>query len=94
MADANAISTGNDAIRAFDVVAIVPGNQKIFAYACQTAEVDIISLDLTHRLPFALNKKLIDVAVKRNIFFEIQYSPIIECMIRYFLHFSYIYTPY
>ena len=79
MADASSISVGNEALRAFDIVAICPGNGKIFSYACQTAEVDIISLDFTHRLPFSINKKVLDIAVARGIYFEIKYSPIVGC---------------
>lgn len=76
--DANSLNTGNEALRAFDIVAANPGNAKIFAYLCQSAEIDIISLDFTHRLAFGINKKLLDEAVKRGIFFEILYSPMLS----------------
>ena len=75
--DAQSLSLGNELIRKFDVVAATPGNGKVFAHLCRTGEVDIISLDFSHKLPFSLNKKLIDEAILRGITFEIIYSPLL-----------------
>lgn len=75
--DAQSLTVGNAILNSFDIVAARPGNMKVMAYLCKTAEIDIITLDLTHRLPFAANKKLLDEAIKRGIFIEILYSPII-----------------
>lgn len=75
--DAQSLTVGNVVLNSFDIVAVRPGNMKVMAYLCKTAEIDIITLDFTHRLPFATNKKLLDEAVKRGIFIEILYSPII-----------------
>jgi ribonuclease P/MRP protein subunit RPP1 len=58
--DAQSLTIGNETLKNFDIIAVCPGNIKVFAYLCKTAEIDIISLDFTHRLPFGLNKKLID----------------------------------
>ena len=75
--DAQLLTVGNAILNSFDIVAARPGNMKVMAYLCKTADIDIITLDFTHRLPFATNKKLLDEAVKRGIFIEILYSPII-----------------
>jgi ribonuclease P/MRP protein subunit RPP1 len=77
MIDAQTLTVGNAVLNSFDIVAVRPGNMKVFAHLCKVAEIDIITLDFTHRLPFALNKKLLDEAVERGIFFEIVYSPVI-----------------
>lgn len=77
MADAQSLTTGNEFLRNFDIVSVCPGNPKIFSYLCKTADIDIITLDFTRKISFSINKKLIDEAVLRGIFFEIIYSPII-----------------
>lgn len=57
--DAQSITSGNEALKPFDIVAVCPGNAKIFSYLCKTADVDIISIDFSHKVPFTLNKKLV-----------------------------------
>ena len=72
--DAQTLTLGNEVLRKFDIIAATPGNAKVFAFLCNTAEVDLIALDFTHKLPFALNKKHIDAAVSRGLSFEISYA--------------------
>ncbi len=79
LSDANSLTSGNEALKPFDIVSICPGNAKVFAFACQTAEIDIISFDFTHRIPYNISKKLLDTAVSRGILFEIVYSPMLTC---------------
>ena len=74
IADAQALTIGNDIVRQFDIIAATPGNAKVFAHLCKNSDIEIISLDFSHRLPFQLNKKLIDEAVGRGICFELCYS--------------------
>jgi RNase P/RNase MRP subunit p30 len=76
--DAQSLTSGNELLKSFDIVAVRPENIKIFSYLCKTADIDIICLDFTHRLPFNLNKKLLDCAVERGITFEVQYSSILS----------------
>ena len=42
--------------------------------ACSSLQVDIISLDLAHRLPFRLRPKVLAPAVERGVMFEISYA--------------------
>jgi ribonuclease P/MRP protein subunit RPP1 len=77
LADAQSLTIGNEVVQMFDVIAATPGNAKVFAYLCKTADIDIITLDLGRRIPFQLNKKLIDEAVARGICFELCYSVIL-----------------
>lgn len=78
LADAQTLHINNLALHAYDIIAACPGNQKIFQYLCQTADIDIISFDFHHRLNFSINKKLLDAAVKRGIHFEISYSGLLQ----------------
>ena len=57
--DAQAITVGNEFIKNYDIIAASPGNAKVFSYLCKTAEIDIISIDFTHRVMFPMNKKLV-----------------------------------
>jgi len=78
VADAQLLTVGNDVVKEFDIIAATPGNAKIFAHLCKTADIDIISLDMTRKLPFQLNKKLVDEAVGRGICFELCYSGVLS----------------
>lgn len=55
--DCQVITTGNETLRAYDIVAACPGNAAVFAYLCRTAQVDIISIDFSRHVPFPLIKK-------------------------------------
>lgn len=77
MMDAQMLTLGNTTLNSFDIIAVRPGNIKVMTHLCKTADIDIITLDFTHRLPFSINKKLLDEAVMRGIHFEILYSPIL-----------------
>lgn len=77
MMDAQMLTLGNAMLNHFDIIAVRPGNIKVMAHLCKTADIDIITLDFTHRLPFSINKKLLDEAMLRGIYFEIIYSPIL-----------------
>lgn len=59
VADAQVLSAGNEQFKAFDILSAQPGNGQVFAYLCKTADVDIISIDFSHRVSFPLAKKLV-----------------------------------
>ena len=59
----------------YDIIALRPIEEKSFTLACTSLECDLISLDLSQRLPFILRFKTISAALKRGIRFEICYSP-------------------
>lgn len=58
--DCQNITANNDHLRTFDIVAIQPGNAKVFAHICRNCDVDLISFDFTRKIPFAVNKKLVN----------------------------------
>ncbi|CAK4075477.1 unnamed protein product [Aphanomyces euteiches] len=60
-------------IQAYGVVAVEALSARVFQFLCENGEVDIITFDMSSRLPFQLRKPLIDAAIKRNIYFEIKY---------------------
>jgi RNase P/RNase MRP subunit p30 len=71
--NAQSLTAGNSTLRAFDVVAARTSDAKTFEYLCTYADVDIISLDFSQKVPFPLDKKLLDTAVTRGVYFELQY---------------------
>lgn len=53
-------NAGSDALQTYDVVAAVPCCQRSFELLSKDSDVDIISLPSGNRLPFTLNKKLVE----------------------------------
>ncbi|KAI9024757.1 ribonuclease P/MRP protein subunit RPP1 [Hyaloraphidium curvatum] len=64
----------NAAFSQFDILSIQPQTEKMFQQACSTLEVDIITLDMTSRLPFNLKHTTVGLAIARGVHFEITYS--------------------
>lgn len=71
------INSGNEVIRSYDILAVQPETEKMFISACTNLEIDIISLDLSVRLPFAVKAGYLRQALSRGIAFEILYGPIV-----------------
>ncbi|CAH1258355.1 RPP30 [Branchiostoma lanceolatum] len=72
------VTANNPTITAYDILAVQPLNLKMFEAACKTLEVDIITLDMTQKLPFLLKLTPIKRAIARGAYFEIVYSPAIR----------------
>lgn len=75
--DLQLLNNNNQLLKSYDIISVCPGNINVFALLCKTACIDIISIDFTHKVPFPLNKKLLDEAIARGIHFEISYSPML-----------------
>ncbi|KAI5289076.1 hypothetical protein KEM54_004457 [Ascosphaera aggregata] len=60
---------------AYDIVALRPTNEKCLLLACTSMDCDIISLDLSVRLPFHFRFKMVASAIARGVRFEICYGP-------------------
>ncbi|CAN8301194.1 unnamed protein product [Cochlearia groenlandica] len=71
------LNSGNPILKSYDIVAVRPMNQNTFAYACEKAEVDIISIDFS-KMPFRLMHPMVKAAMKRGIYFEIKYSDLLK----------------
>ena len=69
ISEAQTLTASNDAIRPFDIVSASPGTASTFAYLCKTADIDIIALDFTHKIPFPINKKQVTVLTLIPYFF-------------------------
>lgn len=65
----------NTLTQAFDLVALRPTNEKTLLNACTNLECDLISLDLSVRLPYHLKFKMLAAAVARGVRLEICYGP-------------------
>jgi ribonuclease P/MRP protein subunit RPP1 len=59
---------------AYSLIALRPTTDKAFQLCCGNLECDIISLDLSTRLPFILKFKTVASALQRGVRFEICYS--------------------
>lgn len=63
-------------IKKFHIVAALPTTEAALQHACQTFQGDIITYNIdTIRIRFS--RKFYYLAVRRNMFFEIKYSPVI-----------------
>ena len=65
----NAIVAGS-----YDLLAVAPGSERVFSQACASLPLDIISLNLSRRLPFRLKTASVAAALKRGVSFEICYA--------------------
>ncbi|WRX32566.1 RNase P subunit p30 - like 1 [Theobroma cacao] len=72
-----ALNSGNPILKTYDIVAVRPLNQNAFDNACEKAEVDIISIDFSDKVPFRLKLPMVKAAIKRGVYFEITYSGLI-----------------
>ena len=68
----------------WDIVAIQPLTEKAFLFACSNPDIDLISLDMSERLPFYLKPPQIQLALSKGIYFEISYSKAITGKIHSF----------
>ncbi|KAL9322825.1 hypothetical protein ACSQ67_010878 [Phaseolus vulgaris] len=71
---AQALNSGNPILKTYDLVAVKPFNQTAFDLACQSMEVDIISIDFSAKLPFRLKQPMVKIAMQRGVCFEVSYS--------------------
>lgn len=58
----------------YNIIALRPTTEKSLQLCCNSLECDLISLDLSQRLPFILRFKTVASALQRGIRFEICYS--------------------
>lgn len=73
--------TSNEITRSFDIIAVRPTTERTFQIACQSLDIDMISLDLSDRLPFNLKHGLVREAIQRGVLFELSYGPSISASI-------------
>ncbi|KAJ3055906.1 Ribonuclease P protein subunit p30 [Rhizophlyctis rosea] len=72
------LNNTNPVLNSYDILAIRPTTERLFQQACQTFDVDIISLDMGSRLPFYMKGPTVNLAISRGIHFEICYAPAIR----------------
>lgn len=63
-------------IKKFHILAALPTTEAALQHACQTFQGDIISYN-TDTIKTRINRKFYYLAVRRNMFFELKYSPAI-----------------
>ena len=62
------------ALNAFDIVAIIPETDDAFRAACASPDVDLVSIDCGARLPYAVARRDVQVALNRGAAFEVSYA--------------------
>ncbi|RLV94349.1 Ribonuclease P/MRP protein subunit RPP1 [Spathaspora sp. JA1] len=67
----------------FDIIAIQPQTEKCLQLTITNLDIDLISLNLSTRLPFFLKHKIIGMAIEKGIKFEICYNWLISGSIGY-----------
>eukprot|EP00887_Chlorella_sp_A99_P007150 scaffold2.g7150.t1 len=63
------------AVGSYDLVAVAPASERMFTAACASLPCDLISLDLSRRLPFRLKPAAVRAAIARGLHFEIAVAP-------------------
>ncbi len=76
--DVHSLGASNEALHAFDLVAVRPTTARALTAICQSADVDIICFDISKKLPFPLNRKVFAEAALKGVHFEICYGPVLE----------------
>lgn len=59
--DAQILSEGSEQFKKFDILSATPGNSQAFAYLCKSADVDIITIDYSHKVSFSITKKMVPI---------------------------------
>ncbi|GFT80065.1 probable ribonuclease P protein subunit 3 [Nephila pilipes] len=65
----------NPVTKKYDLVALQPIGEKMLQHVCSLSDIDIISLNMTENLGFALKRTSIGLAIDKDICFEITYAP-------------------
>ncbi|KAL4232348.1 Ribonuclease P protein subunit p30 [Mactra antiquata] len=68
----------SEEVQQFDLIAVQPTSEKTFLQACQTLNVDIITIDVTEKFNMKMRRQTISPALERGVYFELQYSPSIR----------------
>ncbi|XP_050214254.1 protein GAMETOPHYTE DEFECTIVE 1 [Mercurialis annua] len=71
------LNSGNMILKSYDLIAVRPLNQLAFDYVCEKAEVNIIAIDFSDKLPFRLKFPMVKAAIERGVYFEITYADLI-----------------
>ena len=67
-----------ETVQSYDIVSVQPKYEKLFQQICQAVECDVISFDMTSRLPFYIKHPQVNSAIERGVSFEILYAPAIR----------------
>eukprot|EP00898_Chlorokybus_atmophyticus_P006434 jgi/Chlat1/6792/Chrsp51S06489 len=73
-----ALNAANPILSTYDIVAVQPLNERMFEQACTSLEVDIITVDLSKRLPFCLRTALVKSAIQRGVVCELAWSGLVR----------------
>ena len=67
-----------ETVQSYDIVSVQPMTEKLFQQVSLAIECDVITFDMTSRMPFYIRHPQVKLAVDRGISFEILYAPAIR----------------
>ncbi|KAK9510011.1 hypothetical protein O3M35_004886 [Rhynocoris fuscipes] len=62
----------------YDIIAVVPATHTTLQTCCASNDIDLICFDPLNKPQWTISRKLYNIALQKNIFFEIQYSHVIS----------------
>ncbi|XP_074856462.1 ribonuclease P protein subunit p30 isoform X2 [Carettochelys insculpta] len=74
----NVLRSTSTNIRLYDIIAVFPKTEKLFHVACTNLDVDLICINVTEKLPFYFRRPPVNMAIERDIYFELLYTPAIR----------------
>jgi len=74
VAQQHAISPSNNTVMSYDLVAIIPANDKVMHAAAQNEAIDIIYLDCSQKLPFFVKPTLMQLVLENGKAIEVGYN--------------------
>jgi RNase P/RNase MRP subunit p30 len=66
-------SNPNNALKSYDILAVIPKNEKMFELCCSDVNVEIVSINMEEKFNFTSKKAQILAAIERGMFFEMNY---------------------
>ena len=67
-----------ETVQSYGILSVQPTTENLFQQICQTVECDVITFDMTSRMPFYIKHPQVSLAIEMGISFEIQYTPAIQ----------------
>lgn len=61
------------AISLYDVICLLPKNEKVFHDCCKEIDCDMITFDMKDKLDFVVRRGAVSSALQRNVQFEFNY---------------------
>lgn len=64
----------SDNFKKYDIVAVIPTSKAALQHTCNALDVDIITIDISSKMPIRWNRKLYNMAAEKGMWFELPYA--------------------